>query len=80
MKILPDVYSVVETIHVSDIDQLGYFTPSKIGSGIAPINKAFSFLRNKGFSGWLCIEEAINQRITGIVEAFEFVRKQWESA
>lgn len=80
LEILPRVYDRIETIHVSDMKQVGAFSPVAIGTGAVPLHGVFSWLKRSGFDGWLCLEEASNQGLAGIRQAVDFVRAAWEKA
>ncbi len=79
MDVLPKIFDLVETIHVSDMAERGRFSPVTIGSGVVPNTEVFGFLRSKGFDGWLCIEEASGRGMEGIGDAVSFVRNAWQS-
>jgi sugar phosphate isomerase/epimerase len=77
LDILPLVIKQIETIHVSDMAEVGKFSPTVIGSGVVPLRQVFAALKRHGFDGWLCIEEASNQGLPGIERAVAFVRETW---
>jgi sugar phosphate isomerase/epimerase len=78
LEILKRVIRDVETVHVSDMQKLGEFTPVLIGTGVAPIKETFACLKAEGFNGWLCIEEASFTGIEGIQKALEYVKRTWD--
>lgn len=80
LAVLPRLFDSIETIHVSDMKEVGAFAPVAIGTGAVPIKAVFSYLKNRGFKGWLCLEEASNQGLAGIRRAAEFVRSAWDGA
>lgn len=80
MEVLPKVLDLVETIHVSDMAEKGRFSPTIIGTGVVPNREAFRFLKQNGFDGWLCIEEASGLGLEGIKIAHDFVRDAWDNA
>jgi len=80
MEVLPKVIDLVETIHVSDMAEKGRFSPVTIGTGVVPNREVFRFLKENGFNGWLCIEEASNRGLEGIRIAHDFVREAWENS
>jgi sugar phosphate isomerase/epimerase len=80
MDILPLVIDWIETIHVSDMSETGKFSPIAIGKGVVPIQSVFSYLKQQGFNGWLCIEEASNQGLDGITHAVQYVQRVWRCA
>lgn len=79
IEVLEQVYDMVETIHVNDIAIKGEMSPVQIGTGIVPIRDIFSFLKEREFGGWLCIEEWGNNGIEGVKKAVEYVRSAWEN-
>ena len=80
LPILERVLPNVETIHVSDMKRKGEFSPVLIGTGVVPLKEIFSFLKEKGFDKWFCIEEASFTGMDGIKKAVDFVRETWEKA
>jgi sugar phosphate isomerase/epimerase len=80
IEVLDKVYDKVETIHVNDISVKGTMSPTLIGTGIVPIKEVFTYLKKRGFDGWLCIEEWGNQGTAGVAKAVDFTRKAWEEA
>lgn len=79
IEVLEQVYNKVETIHVNDISVKGKMSPIQIGSGIVPIKEIFSFLKEREFNGWLCIEEWGNNGIEGVKNAIEYVKEAWKN-
>lgn len=80
LPVLEKVIDRVETIHAADTAVRGKLSPVLLGTGIVRFDEIFSFLKNNGFDGWICIEEASNTGIDGIRKATGFVRERWESA
>lgn len=80
LKLLARVIHLVETVHVADTSTRGKLTPTRIGSGIAPIGEVFSMLKSKGFDGWLCIEDCVSNDADGLRESVQTVRDLWEKA
>ena len=80
VRILDKLYGNVKTIHVSDIKQAGSYSPVLVGTGVVPFGEVFSYLKGKGFDGWLCIEEASFMGMEGLQRAHDFVREAWEKA
>ena len=80
LTILIKVYDRVETVHVSDIAEMGKFEPVLIGTGVVRFREIFRYLKSRGFDNWLCIEEASFTGIEGIRKAMKFIRKTWEAA
>ena len=75
-KILPKI----RTIHVTDMAAYGKFEPVLIGTGAAPLKESFRALKEGGFDGWVCIEEASFTGEDGIRKAAKTTRELWESA
>ena len=80
LEVLEKVIDRVATIHVSDMTEKGKFEPTAIGKGVVPNREIFSRLKQAGFDGWLCIEEASGRGLEGIQEAWSFVRSAWDEA
>ena len=80
LSVLAKVIDRVETIHVSDIAEMGKFQPVLVGTGIVSFSRIFGFLKSRGFDNWLCIEEASFKGAEGILEAAEYTRKAWDRA
>jgi len=74
LAILEELYEDVATIHISDMGELGVFSPVVIGTGITPNAEILAFLKDRGFDGLVCIEEASNTGYEGIQKAVTFVR------
>lgn len=77
IQVLDSVIKRVETIHVADTASREKLHPVLLGMGIVPFRKIFSLLKQNGFDGWLCIEEASNNGKEGIKKAADFVHKIW---
>ncbi len=80
IEVLTQIIDKVVTIHVSDTVDYGVFKPVEIGSGVVPNDKLFAMLKQKGFDGWLCIEEASGNGVEGIKRAVDYVRNTWHNA
>lgn len=78
LPVLMQVIDDVETIHVSDMNSYGEFSPVLIGQGVVPLKEIFSYLKSVGYDKWFCIEEASFSGLDGIKKAVEFVRETWE--
>lgn len=79
MDFLPKVLDLVETIHVTDMREKGVFSPTVIGTGVTPNRAVFRYLKENGFDGWLCIEEASGHGLDGIRNAYQDVKDLWEA-
>ena len=80
MDVLPQIFDLVETIHVTDMKEKGVFSPTLIGTGVTPNQKVFKYLKDNGFENWLCIEEASNRGLDGIRDAYRYVKELWDNA
>lgn len=80
LAVLREVFNDVSTIHISDMQQLGRFSPVVVGTGVTPNAEILSFLKEHDFDGLICIEEASNTGYDGIRKAIQFVRSAWEAA
>ena len=80
LAILAKVYDRVETIHVSDIAEMGKFQPVLVGTGVVRFQEFFKYIKSRGFNNWLCIEEASFTGSEGIRKAADFTRKTWDAA
>jgi len=77
LPVLESVIDQVTTVHASDIAARGRFYPVLLGEGIVPFDALFGRLKQHGFDGWICIEEASRLGADGIKAATEFVRRKW---
>lgn len=80
VKLLAAVMNNVATMHVCDMKERGKFSPTLVGTGVTPLKDLFSYAKQHGFDGWLCIEEAGNQGMDGVRKAHDYVRNVWEKA
>jgi len=80
LEVLEKVYDQVETIHVAETATKGKMDPVLLGTGIVPIKEVFSLLKQKGFGGWLCIEEWGSMGTEGVEKAVAYTKKTWEEA
>lgn len=80
LPILQSIYPDVATIHISDMARPGAFSPVVIGTGATPNREVLAYLKQQGFGGLVCIEEASNTGYEGIEKAIHFVRESWERA
>ena len=79
LQTLHQVIDNVVTIHVADTAEAGKLVPvpAVIGEGLVPFNEIFRRLKQRGFDGWMCIEEASNTGREGVKKATDVVRKIW---
>ena len=79
IPVLEKVIDRIVTIHAADIEKKGRLAPTLLGEGIVPFKEIFLMLKNNGFDGWICIEEASDRGIEGVVNAVNFVKNTWDS-
>lgn len=58
IALLRQVLDRVWTVHMNDTLTVGKWTPAPIGGGLVDFKAVFSVLKQGGFDGWVCIEEA----------------------
>lgn len=80
VELLQQVIDRVVSIHASDSATKGELRHVLLGTGITPFGLIFSSLKQAGWDGWICMEEASFQGAAGIEAAARFVRKIWEEA
>jgi len=80
LEVLDQVIDKVKTIHVAETGTKGKMDPVALGTGIVPFEKIFSYLKEKKFDGWLCLEEWGNRGLEGVREAVTFVKEAWRKA
>jgi sugar phosphate isomerase/epimerase len=74
--VLPRVVSV----HAADTAVRVALQPVLLGTGIVPFPALFRRLKQDGFAGWICIEEASRRGEEGVQAAARFVRETWDKA
>jgi len=77
IPVLKKVLSRVVSVHAADTSTRGQLKPVLLGTGLVPFREMFTILRNAGFDGWICIEEASFTGPTGVRAAADFVRRIW---
>ena len=80
IDVMDKCFDKIETIHVSDMTELGKFETCLVGTGACPIKDSLKWLYDKGWDKWLCIEECSNTGADGIRMAGENIRKLWREA
>lgn len=80
MDFIDPVLDRTQTIHVTDMEEQGRFSPTTIGTGVTPNPEFFAHIKAKGFDNWLCIEEASGRGLDGIRDAYHYVKETWEQA
>ncbi len=80
MRIIKELdFDKIRTIHVTDMEEKGRFSPTVIGSGVTDNAAIFKYIKDRGFSGWLCIEEASGKGLEGVKKALDYVRTTYEN-
>jgi sugar phosphate isomerase/epimerase len=80
IPVLEKVLDRVVSVHAAETARRGDLKPVLIGTGLVPFHEMFSMLKEAGFDGWLCIEEASQQGESGVEAATQFIRRTWEEA
>jgi sugar phosphate isomerase/epimerase len=75
-RILPRVISV----HASDTSTRGQLNHTLLGTGLTPYQGIFQRLKQAGWDGWICMEEASNRGREGVILAADFIRDAWAKA
>lgn len=80
IDVLDKVITKVKTIHVADVSAKGRMDPVQLGTGVVPMKDIFSYLKEKKYSGWLCLEIWKNSGIDAVKEAVRFIKDTWDKA
>jgi sugar phosphate isomerase/epimerase len=67
----------VVSVHAADTSTRGELRHVLLGTGLVPFKEMFQILRDAGFDGWICIEEASFKGPAGVKAAADFVRRVW---
>jgi len=78
--LLDSVVERVISIHASDSSTRGALNHCLLGTGITPYPALFRCLKQHGWDGWICMEEASQLGRSGVERAASFVRATWEAA
>lgn len=78
IDLLKQVLGRVVSVHASDTASKGALQHVLLGTGVTPYPALFSTLKQAGWDGWICMEEAANQGRAGVEAAARFVRQTWE--
>ena len=65
-------------VHASDSAIRGELRHVLLGTGITPYPALFKQLKQAGWDGWICMEEASYQGPPGVEVAAQFIRQTWE--
>jgi sugar phosphate isomerase/epimerase len=79
IPVLDEVLDRVASVHAAETAERGSLKPVLVGTGLVPFPAMFRRLREAGFDGWICIEEASQRGAAGVAAAVQFVRSLWES-
>lgn len=80
VPILSQVIDRVYTIHAADTGTRGSLNHVLLGTGLVPFAEIFSYLRQVGYDGWICIEENSRLGRQGVEDSVAFVRRVWDEA
>jgi sugar phosphate isomerase/epimerase len=78
--LLDQVIDRVVSVHAADTAVRGELKPVLLGTGITPFVPLFQRLRQRGFDGWICMEEASFQGQAGVAAAAAFIKRTWAAA
>ncbi len=77
IPVLKRVINRVVSVHAADTSTRGALKPVLLGTGIVPFKEMFMILRDSGFDGWICMEEASFTGLEAVKTAADFVRHTW---
>lgn len=80
VALLREVSARVGAVHVSDIRRAGAFEPTVIGTGAAPIPQLLRIMVERGFDGWVSVEEASRTGEDGFRRAVAYTDRAWREA
>jgi len=80
VALLDQVIDRVVTIHAADTAMYGELRHVLLGTGITPYRELFGRLKQVGWDGWICMEEASFQGREGVEAAARFIRQAWSDA
>ena len=80
VDLLDQVIDRVVTIHASDTEAYGELRHVLLGTGATPYRELFGRLKQAGWDGWICMEEASFQGRQGVEAAARFIRQAWNKA
>jgi sugar phosphate isomerase/epimerase len=78
IPVLKRVLNRVVSVHAADTSTRGELKHVLLGTGLVPFKEMFQILRDGGFDGWICMEEASFKGPTGVKAAADFVRHVWD--
>ncbi len=77
--LLEAVIGRVLSIHASDSSTHYKLNHCLLGTGITPFPQLFACLKQHGWDGWICMEEASRLGRNGVEQAAAFVRATWSA-
>jgi sugar phosphate isomerase/epimerase len=80
LELLEQVLPRVVSVHAADTASYGALRHVLLGTGITPFVPLFKCLRQAGWDGWVCMEEASNQGQAGVEAAARFIRQAWRQS
>jgi len=80
MPLLEQVYENVGCVHISDIKTKGKQEMTVIGTGIVPIKEVITYLKHRGYNGWISLEEASHTGYAGAETAAKTVISMWQDS
>lgn len=80
LDVLRQVQDRVGAIHLSDIRRAGAFEPTVIGTGAAPIEALLRIMVERGYDGWISIEEGSRSGDSAFATAVTFADQAWQAA
>ena len=80
VAMLEEVIDRVVSVHAADTARPGEFRPVLLGTGATPYPALFGRLKQAGWDGWICMEEASFQGRAGFEAAARFIRRTWDEA
>ncbi|MGW8250064.1 MAG: sugar phosphate isomerase/epimerase family protein [Anaerolineales bacterium] len=79
-ELLRAVMPRVVSVHASDSSTRGKLNHVLLGTGITPYPALFRDLKQAGWEGWICMEEASFQGRQGLDSAARFIRETWDAS
>ena len=78
LDFLKRIYRKTSCIHAADTTTFGTFAPCPIGAGAVQFTPLFCYLKEKGFPGYVSIEEASFKGHEGLREAIDYIKEVWK--
>lgn len=78
VQLLDDVIDRVVSVHAADTAVHGHLEHVLLGTGITPFPDLFARLKQAGWDGWICMEEASGQGRAGVAAAARYIRETWD--